>query len=48
MGNASVTLSSKGQVFIPKHIRDELHWEAGARLSLISGPGGIGCEIWKR
>ena len=26
---ATTTLSSKGQVVIPKSIRDELHWESG-------------------
>lgn len=41
MSIATVTLSSKGQVVIPKEIRDELHWEAGAELELISTPTGL-------
>jgi AbrB family looped-hinge helix DNA binding protein len=38
---ATITLSSKGQVVIPKEIRDELHWEAGTQLTLISTPSGV-------
>ena len=41
MTNATITLSSKGQVVIPKEIRDELHWEAGTQLTLISTPSGV-------
>ena len=37
----TTTLSSKGQIVIPKEIRDELHWEAGAELELISTPTGL-------
>ena len=38
---ATITLSSKGQVVIPKEIRDELHWNAGTRITLISNASGI-------
>jgi AbrB family looped-hinge helix DNA binding protein len=38
---ATITLSSKGQVVIPKEIRDELRWEPGAQLTVISSPSGI-------
>ena len=38
---ATITLSSKGQVVIPKEIRDELHWEPGTQLTLISTPSGV-------
>lgn len=41
MSIATITLSSKGQIVIPKEIRDELHWEAGAELELISTPVGL-------
>ena len=33
-------LSSKGQVFIPKPLRDALHWEPGQRLEVVSVDGG--------
>ena len=38
---ATVTLSSKGQVVIPKEIRDELHWDAGTELTLVSSASGV-------
>jgi AbrB family looped-hinge helix DNA binding protein len=38
---ATITLSSKGQVVIPKEIREELHWEAGTQLTVISTPFGV-------
>jgi AbrB family looped-hinge helix DNA binding protein len=41
MSTATFTLSSKGQVVIPKEIRDELHWETGTELELISTPTGL-------
>jgi AbrB family looped-hinge helix DNA binding protein len=41
MSFISITLSSKGQVVIPKEIRDELHWDAGTELSLVSSASGI-------
>ncbi len=41
MSTATITLSSKGQVVIPKEIRDELHWEAGTELTLVSNASGI-------
>ncbi len=41
MSAATITLSSKGQLVIPKEIRDELHWEAGTELELISTPAGV-------
>lgn len=41
MSTATITLSSKGQVFIPKEIREELHWEAGTELTLVSNASGV-------
>jgi AbrB family looped-hinge helix DNA binding protein len=34
-------LSSKGQVIIPKPLRNSLQWEAGQRLEVITVDGGI-------
>lgn len=34
-------LSSKGQVIIPKHIRESHHWDAGLELQVIEFEGGI-------
>lgn len=41
MATATITLSSKGQVVIPKEIRDELHWDAGTRIALVSSASGV-------
>jgi AbrB family looped-hinge helix DNA binding protein len=41
VSTATITLSSKGQVVIPKEIRDELHWEAGTELTLVSNASGV-------
>lgn len=41
MSVATIKLSSKGQLVIPKEIRDELQWEAGAELTLVSSPSGV-------
>ncbi|MDP1653997.1 MAG: AbrB/MazE/SpoVT family DNA-binding domain-containing protein [Rhodocyclaceae bacterium] len=38
---ATITLSSKGQVVIPKEIRDELHWDAGTQITLVSGAASV-------
>lgn len=37
----TVTLSTTGQVVIPKEIRDALHWEVGAELTLTEVGNGI-------
>lgn len=34
-------LSSKGQVIIPKHIRESHHWDTGLELRVIEFEGGI-------
>jgi AbrB family looped-hinge helix DNA binding protein len=41
MSIATITLSSKGQIVIPKEIRDQLHWDAGTQITLVSSPSGI-------
>jgi AbrB family looped-hinge helix DNA binding protein len=41
MTTATTTLSSKGQVVIPKEIRDELHWDAGTQITLVSSASGV-------
>lgn len=41
MSVTTITLSSKGQVVIPKEIRDELHWLAGTQITLISSASGV-------
>ncbi len=38
---SSVKLSSKGQVIIPKPIRDTYHWDTGQELTLIDTGSGI-------
>lgn len=37
----TTTLSSKGQVIIPKPIRDAHHWKPGQRLEVIEADDGI-------
>jgi len=41
VSTTTITLSSKGQVVIPKEVRDELHWEAGTELTLIANASGV-------
>jgi AbrB family looped-hinge helix DNA binding protein len=41
MSVITTKLSSKGQIVIPKEIRDELHWEAGMQLSLVATGSGV-------
>lgn len=41
MSVATVTLSSKGQIVIPKEIREQLHWHAGTQVTLLSSPTGV-------
>lgn len=37
----TVTMSTKGQVVIPREIREQLGWGAGTRLEVKSHAGGI-------
>ena len=37
----STTVSTKGQVILPKPIRDALHWDAGTRLIVELSADGV-------
>ena len=37
----TTTVSTKGQVILPKAIRRALHWEAGTRLVVENTPEGV-------
>ncbi|MBL6987973.1 MAG: AbrB/MazE/SpoVT family DNA-binding domain-containing protein [Methylobacter sp.] len=37
----TLKLSSKGQIVIPKQIREELHWQVGATLTLMTNGTSI-------
>lgn len=37
----TTTLSTKGQVILPKEIRDQLQWDAGTRLSVEHTADGV-------
>ena len=41
MSIATITLSSKGQIVIPKEIRDQLHWHAGMQITLLPSASGV-------
>ncbi len=38
---ATVTMSTKGQVVIPRALRDHLGWGEGTRLEIVSQAGGV-------
>ncbi len=48
MSTATVTLSTKGQVVIPKDIRDALHWEAGTELAVIPAGNGVMLKLKRK
>lgn len=37
----TTTISTKGQVILPKAIRDRLHWHAGTRLAVEHTADGV-------
>jgi AbrB family looped-hinge helix DNA binding protein len=39
--NAQTKLSAKGQVVIPKALRDRLHWAEGEELEVVEAAGGV-------
>ncbi|MBS0601117.1 AbrB/MazE/SpoVT family DNA-binding domain-containing protein [Plasticicumulans sp.] len=41
MKTAILTLSSTGELQIPREIREQLHWEAGTQLTLETGSGSL-------
>ena len=38
---STVRLSSKGQIVIPKEVRDSFHWNTGAELLLVATERGV-------
>jgi AbrB family looped-hinge helix DNA binding protein len=40
-GKLTTTLSTKGQVILPKEIRRQRRWEAGTRLVVQNTPQGV-------
>ena len=37
----TTTVSTKGQIVLPKAIRRALRWDAGTRLAVVSTPEGV-------
>lgn len=37
----TTVISTKGQVILPKAIRDQRHWPAGTRLTVENTPDGV-------
>ncbi len=37
----ATTVSTKGQIILPKAIRDQLHWDAGTRLTVEQTAEGV-------
>ncbi|WP_340318279.1 AbrB/MazE/SpoVT family DNA-binding domain-containing protein [Rhizorhabdus argentea] len=37
----TTVLSTKGQVILPKAIRDQMHWAPGTRLTVEHTPAGV-------
>lgn len=41
MKSATVKISSKGQIVIPKEVRDNPHWDTGAEFILVMTEQGV-------
>jgi AbrB family looped-hinge helix DNA binding protein len=41
LGKLTTTVSTKGQVILPKSVRDRLQWEPGTRLLVEDMEGGV-------
>ena len=41
MADLTTTVSTKGQVILPKAIREQLHWDAGTRLVVEHTVDGV-------
>ena len=41
MSDLTTTISTKGQVILPKPVRDRLRWDAGTRLSVEQTADGV-------
>lgn len=39
--NATVTMSTKGQIVIPREVREQLGWGTGTRLEVVSQAGAV-------
>jgi AbrB family looped-hinge helix DNA binding protein len=41
-------LSSKGQIVLPKYLRDKQGWKAGAEIDIQEVPGGVLLRFFDR
>ncbi len=41
-------VSAKGQIVIPKDVRDRLHWDKGTPLEVVAGDGGVYLRVMQQ